>query len=114
MNYLAGLTLGLSVVVLAGCAGSHKSALPAPAPVAKIVTADDSLAASVVMYDAIGRFVVLRFPTAVLPKHDQVFFLYHEGLKAGEVKITGPERDNTTVADLVTGEAHIGDVVRDQ
>jgi len=32
----------------------------------------------------------------------------------GEVKVTGPQRDNDTVADLVTGTAQAGDEVRDQ
>ena len=34
---------------------------------------------------------------------DQILFLYRDGLKVGEVKITGPQRDNDIVADLVTG-----------
>ena len=44
----------------------------------------------------------------------QVFILYHGGLKAGEVKITGPQREHTVVADLSSGEARAGDEVRDQ
>ncbi len=35
-------------------------------------------------------------------------------MKVGEVKITGPQQDNNIVADLVTGEAQVGDDVRDQ
>ena len=112
MNFLAGLTLGLGVAVLAGCASTPKPANPAPAPA--IVTADDAQRATVAMYNPIGRFVVLNFPVGNLPKPDQTFFIYHEGLKAGEVKITGPDRDNSTVADLISGEAHAGDAVRDQ
>ena len=111
MNYLAGLTFGLGVVLLAGCAGSPKLAGP-PAPA--IMTPDDTRRATVAMYNPIGRFVVLSFPAGNLPKHDEQFFIYHGGLKAGEVKITGPDRDNSTVADLISGEAHAGDEVRDQ
>ena len=40
--------------------------------------------------------------------------LFRSGMKVGEVKITGPQRENNIVADLVTGEAQIGDEVRDQ
>ena len=112
MNSLAGLTLGLGMVLLGGCASSHKTASATPTPA--IVTADDSQRATVAMYNPIGRFVVLSFPAGNLPKHDQVFFIYHGGLKAGEIKITGPERDYSTVADLISGEAHPGDEVRDQ
>ena len=112
MKYLAGLALGLGVLVCAGCASSKKSVSTAPPPA--IVSADDAQRAAVAMYNPIGRFVVLSFPAGSLPKHGQVFFIYHGGLKAGEVKITGPERDTSTVADLISGEAHAGDEVRDQ
>jgi len=112
MNYLAGVTLGLGVMLLAGCASSKKTGSSTPPPA--IVTADDAQRATVAMYNPIGRFVVLSFPAGNLPKHDQVFFIYHGGLKAGEIKITGPERDNSTVADLINGTAQAGDAVRDQ
>jgi len=111
MNYLAGLTLGLGVMLLAGCASSKKTFASTPPA---IVTPDNAQRATVAMYNPIGRFVVLNFPAGNLPKHEQVFFIYHGGLKAGEVKITGPDRDNSTVADLINGTAQAGDDVRDQ
>lgn len=79
-----------------------------------IVTPDNSLTARVASYNATGRFVVLSFPMGRMPNMDQMLFLYRDGLKVGEVKITGPQRDNDTVADLVTGTAQVGDEVRDQ
>jgi hypothetical protein len=79
-----------------------------------IVTPDNSLTAKVASYNATGRFVVLSFPVGHLPGTDQTLFLYRDGLKVGEVKVTGPQRDNDTVADLVTGTAQVGDEVRDQ
>ena len=75
---------------------------------------DASLTAKVASYNATGRFVVLSFPIGQMPKMDQTFFLYRAGLKVGEVKITGPQRDNNIIADLVTGEAQVGDEVREQ
>jgi len=45
---------------------------------------------------------------------EQRLFVYHNGLKAGEVKVTGPQTDDHIVADLITGEAQTGDEVRDQ
>ena len=113
MNYLAGLTLGLAVPVLAGCASAHKSTVQAPPPPA-ILTPDNSLTATVAMYNPAGRFMVLSFPADRLPKAGQMFFIYHGGLKAGEVKITGPENENRTVADLISGEVQVGDQVREQ
>jgi len=79
-----------------------------------IVTPDNSLKATVVSYNAIGRFVVLGFPIGTMPAIDQTLFLYRDGLKVAEVKITGPQQDNDIVADLVSGDVQVGDEVRDQ
>lgn len=87
---------------------------PAPAPAKSIVTPDNSISGKVVAYNSVGRFVVLNFPVGEMAKMDQALFLYRGGLKVGEVKITGPERDNNIVADLVKGEAQVGDEARDQ
>jgi len=114
----------LTLLVVAGmlmtsCSIFHKSKqTPAPAPAPRttqtVVTPDNSLAAKVASYNATGRFVVLSFPVGQMPGVGQVLFLYRGGLKVGEVKVTGPQRDNNIVADLDTGEAQVGDEVRDQ
>jgi len=119
MKSLTPLTLALVGILAAGCAyhrPAHSARRAAPAAVAPptIVTPDDSLSARVVSYNASGRFVVLSFPPGQMPKPDQSLFLYRAGMKVGEVKITGPQRENNIVADLVTGEAQVGDEVRDQ
>jgi len=49
-----------------------------------------------------------------MPATNQKLYLYREGLKVGEVKITGPQADDNVVADIVTGEAQVGDEVRAQ
>ena len=79
-----------------------------------IVTPESGLTGKVMVYNARGRFVVLSFPFGRLPALDTPLFVYRNGLKSGEVKITGPQRDNNIVADLVTGEAQPGDEVRDK
>ena len=116
--FLALTTVGLFA---AGCA-SHS--LPTQKPPASgesaggnnaappIVTPDNSLSATVISYDAAGRFAVLSFPVGQMPETGQIFFLYRAGLKTGEVKISGPQRDNNIVADLITGDAQPGDDVR--
>ena len=91
-----------------------KTSASVPKASSVIITPDASLAAKVVRYNSTGRFVVLNFPVGQMPGMGQSLFLYHNGLKAGEVKITGPQRDSNVVADLVTGEAQVGDEVRDQ
>jgi hypothetical protein len=121
MKSLMPLTLALVGMLAAGCA-HHRTAqatkpgkpatAAAPQP---IVTPDNSLAAKVLSYNAAGRFVVLNFPPGQMPKLEQSLFLYRDGMKVGEVKITGPQdNNNNIVADLVTGEAQVGSEVRDQ
>jgi len=103
-------------ILISGCA-SHKPKTSTSVPKGStlIVTPDASLAAKVVSYNAAGRFMVLHFPAGRLPGMGQRLFLYHDGLKAGEVKISGPQDDNNNiVSDLVAGDAQVGDEVRDQ
>ena len=127
MKLFVPLMVLVAGIFAAGCADQQSLFAPvpaqsAPAPaqtiatpiVTPIVTPDNSLAGKVVSYNSVGRFVVLGFPVGPMPNMDQTLFLYRAGLKVAEVKITGPQRDNDTVADLVSGEAQVGDEVRDQ
>jgi hypothetical protein len=114
MKWFAPLVFLLAGIVVSGCV--HHRAVPATVkagPVAAIVTPGDSLTGKVVAYNAAGRFVVLNFPSSQMPQVDQTLFLYRAGLKVAEIKITGPQNDDNTVADVVTGEAQAGDEVRD-
>ena len=61
-----------------------------------------------------ARFVVLNFPLGKMAAVDQRLNLYRRGLKVGEVKVTGPQREDNIVADLVAGEAEVGDEARSQ
>lgn len=72
------------------------------------------LVGTVSVFNAQGRFVVLDFPVGKMPAAEQVLFVYRRGLKIGEVRVTGPERDHKTVADLISGEAQKGDEVCNQ
>lgn len=77
------------------------------------MTPDSSLDAKVVRYNSVGRFVVLSFPMGRMPKTGQTFSVYQSGMKVGEVRITGPQRDNDIVADVTTGDAEAGDDVHE-
>ncbi|MGA2241105.1 MAG: hypothetical protein ABSH11_03605 [Verrucomicrobiota bacterium] len=120
MKIFTLLTLLLVALLANGCSVFHYRAKPAKTTASArettptIVTPDNSLTARVVSYNASGRFAVLSFPVGQIPKLEQGLFLYREGMKVGEVKITGPQRENNIVADLVTGEAQVGDEVRDR
>lgn len=51
-----------------------------------------TLTGRVAVYNEAGRFVVLDFPIGHLPANEEVMFVFRQGLKVGEVKVTGPQR----------------------
>lgn len=122
-------------ILFSGCAHSRKSgstqnppavatantasADVAPQPPAVdapklIVTPGSAVTGKVAVYNADGRFVVVDFPLGHMPSAEQRMFVYRNGLKVGELKITGPQKENHTVADVAAGEAQRGDEVRDK
>jgi hypothetical protein len=60
------------------------------------------------------KFVVLTFPVGQMAEVNQRLGVYRAGLKVGELNVTGPQRDDSTVADIIAGEAQTGDEVRDR
>jgi hypothetical protein len=44
-----------------------------------------------------------------MPQIAQRFNVYRHGLKVGEIKISGPQRDVNIAADIVAGECQVGD-----
>jgi hypothetical protein len=78
------------------------------------VTPENILAGKVVGVNGPGRFVVLNFPLGRMPSPDRRLDIFRRGLKVGEVKVTGPQQQDNTVADLVAGEAEVGDDARGQ
>ena len=115
-RYFLVITLFVAVVV-SGCSSAKKNppaAKPAVTSPQTIVTPDLSLAAKVIAVNVIGRFVVLDFPDGQLPKLQQTLFIYRSGLKVAGVRVTGPQHENNIVADVISGEAKVGDTVRDQ
>jgi hypothetical protein len=109
-------TLLIVALSVSGCFFKRHRAAPSNAITAPnaIVTPDMSFAAKVVSVNNVGRFVVLGFPPEQMPKMQQTLFIYRAGLKVAEVKVTGPQQESNIVADLVSGEAKVGDTVRDQ
>ena len=108
---------------LSGCARKKNSgSVPVPAPRAGaptaneplIVTPENTLVGKVARVDKTARFVVLNFPLGKMAAVEQHLNVYRRGVKVGEVKVTGPQRDDNIVADLVAGEAEVGDEARNQ
>ncbi len=101
-----------AVWIFAGCAHHKPKGPPPEKPSVPIMTPDLSPAGRVALVNNEARFVVINFPPGIIPQIGQPMNVNHLGLKIGEVKITGPQRDTDTVADLVTGAAYVGDEVK--
>jgi hypothetical protein len=103
--------------VLAGCGGKRPQTIPwshrgNAGTNSAIVTPGGSLPGKVVSFNPNGRFAVLRFPLGEMPPQQRRVGVFRDGLKVGEMKISGPQRDTHTVADLIAGECRAGDEVR--
>ena len=120
--------IALGAGLLAGCAhdkpsGNGNAAVPSRTQGVSvaggtnhsglIVTPGGPLKGRIASVNAAARFVVLSFPLGALPAVEKRLNVYRGGLKVGELKVTGPQRDYNTVADIVTGECLAGDEVRD-
>ena len=73
--------------------------------------------------NAIGRvarvnpslnFVVVTYPIGQLPPVGAQLFEYRNGIRAAELKVSLPQQEDNTVADIVSGTALVGDEVRDK
>ena len=78
-----------------------------------IVTPTTTLVGKVARVNSASRYVVLSFAVGRLPAMGQVMFLYRRGLKVAEIKVNGPQQEENVVADLVAGEADVGDEARE-
>ena len=110
------IAIGLScaALLLGGCV-QHTPPPKNPPPPQRnksqktYVTPDLSAVGRVEMVNADARFVVLSFSRGRVPSAGQHWRINRGGLKVGRVTITGPQRDIDTVADIVEGEAKVGD-----
>lgn len=115
--WLGTLFVGLLVC---GCANRRSAAHegnPGSADVKNqklIITPEATLSGKVLKVNQEARFVVLNFPIGRLPSIEQRLNVYRHNLKVGEVKVTGPQREDNIVADISVGEAEVGDEVRNR
>jgi len=109
----------LAIAMLMAACSSTKDAkfadLPdGPSTSNPVVKPANAISGKVVSYNRVGRFAVLNFPVTQMPAVGQTLPLFRDGFKVGEVKITGPKKDDNIIADLLKGEAQVGDQVRDR
>jgi hypothetical protein len=108
--------------ILAGCASHHPKQPPADAAANRppkkkqheklIVTPEIMPAGKIVRVNNVARFIVINYPIGNMPGYGQHLGVFRQGAKVGEIRITGPQQDDNTVADVVSGEVQIGDDVR--
>jgi hypothetical protein len=129
----SALLLCLGLFVTLGCSSPKPVATPvlqaAPAPVQApppqvpapqtaatnagvIVTPSAGTGGKIALVNVNAKYVVVSFPIGEIPGPDQRLGVFRNGLKVGELKVTGPQRDFNTVADVVDGDCHVGDEVR--
>lgn len=77
-----------------------------------IVTPSSAVTGKVAFVNPTAQYVVVSYPVGRLPPIGRRLSVYRNGLKVGELKVTPPQRDVNTVADLVAGECRVGDEVR--
>lgn len=114
MRCVASLLLGGFIIT--GCA-SHKAGAGASKTESQatekiIVTPDVSPSGKVLQVNESSRFAVLSFPIGTVPPVGQMLNAYRRGLKVAELKVSGPQADENTVADITKGEVRPGDEVR--
>jgi hypothetical protein len=77
-----------------------------------IVTPSNDASGKVISVNQKARYAVLSYGIGAVPAVGSRLFAYRNGLKVGELRVSGPQRENNTIADLVTGECQAGDEVK--
>ena len=120
------ISLLVSSLTLAGCATNNSKATDAakkktPATSkARAANQKSTLAPTLQLTGKVAsvnselRFVVLDFSVGDMPGINQRLGVYRAGQKVAQVKVTGPQSDTNIVADIIEGEAQVGDEVRQE
>ncbi len=77
-----------------------------------IVTPGTATHGKIMLVNAASGYVVVSYPIGQLPAADSRLHVYRKGLKVGEIKVDGRQRDNNLIADVLTGECQVGDEVK--
>lgn len=105
-----------------GCSAPAPRSDPAPGGGRSIVRTNSAnvtvapattVTGKVVHVNPRGQFAVVTFPLGYLPRPEKRLAVYRNGLKVGELKVSKEQIVPNAVADIMAGEAQVGDEVRD-
>jgi len=132
MRATTGVAVLLALLGAVSCARetSSPTANPAPTPPgapanreAPVESRDDAryplvtpvtpVQGRVVFLNPRLRFVIVDFAFHSSPRIEQRLGVFRAGRRVGEVRISGPADGTTIVADVMSGEAAVGDLVRE-
>lgn len=89
-------------------AGKTKSTQPAPIAVVPV----EFPSGKIVSVNAELRYVVVDFGVGRAPTANEHLDIYRQSQKVGELKISQQSRSNLFAADIVAGDARVGDEVK--
>ena len=111
------LLLALTVCALAGgCAPRHgKPATPLPSGATisaslpstnapSLIVTPGKTSGKIALVNSASRFVIVSFPPGTMPPLEQRLNVYRGGLKVAEIRISPPQHDLNTAADILAGE----------
>lgn len=78
-----------------------------------MVTPVNPIQGRVTVVNARLRFVIVDFAFSQPPALQARLGLYRDGQRIGEVRISGPVNGTSIVADVLSGVAEVGDLVRE-
>lgn len=118
----------LLVWSMTGCLWRHEAKLPQFPPIGVsesttnapdtnnvfTITPAQGVDGRVASVNANLNFAVVTFPIGQMAQKDALLSVYRNGTKAAELKVTGPQQDDNTVADIVSGMVLPGDEVREK
>ena len=118
------LAATLCLATLLGCASRQPGTKDAPrggassqartaSPPKPVLVPINPLAGKVVLVNEPLRYVVLDFALGRPPVANQRLNVYRKGQKVGEVRISSQSRNNNFAADIMSGEARVGDEARE-
>ena len=98
-------------VLFTGCQG-RTTPKPADLDVGRSPAPLGPATARIVSVNSEHEFVVIEFTSLTMPALGTSMTIYRNGKPVGAVRITEPARAPLATADILEGEAHVGDEAR--